>query len=48
VGSRVWAVLLLQGNSARLLGTDRVGQATAELNLDERELVNDAVIKYSR
>ncbi|WIA42975.1 hypothetical protein OEZ86_009515 [Tetradesmus obliquus] len=36
-----------QGDSARLLGTDRVGQATAELSLQPKELLNDAVIKYS-
>ncbi|KAF6261546.1 hypothetical protein COO60DRAFT_1625305 [Scenedesmus sp. NREL 46B-D3] len=36
-----------QGESARLLGVDRVGQATAELRLDAKELVSDAVVKYS-
>jgi hypothetical protein len=41
-------LLILQGESARLLGTDRVGQATSELNLQPKELVNDAIIKYSR
>lgn len=48
VARRIVRICSLQGESARLLGVDRVGQATAELRLDAKELVSDAVVKYSR